>query len=63
MFARGPFNHLDCVQKPSANFRPGRSGGPADYFDIHLGLAPKEGATLERDSIVLVAGSLWRRQG
>jgi cell volume regulation protein A len=30
----------------------------ADYFDIHLDHAPKEGATLELDSIVLVARSL-----
>jgi cell volume regulation protein A len=27
----------------------------ADYFDVHLDHAPKEGATLELDSIVLVA--------
>ena len=30
----------------------------ADYFDIHLDHAPKEGATLELDSIGLVARSL-----
>src|ERR1700726_1008469 len=30
----------------------------ADYFDIHLDHAPKEGATLERDPIVLVARSI-----
>jgi cell volume regulation protein A len=30
----------------------------ADYFDVHLDRAPKEGATLELDSIVLVARSL-----
>jgi cell volume regulation protein A len=30
----------------------------ADYFDIHLDHAPKEGATLELDSIVLVARRL-----
>jgi cell volume regulation protein A len=30
----------------------------ADYFDIHLDHAPKEGATLELDSIVLVARNL-----
>src|SRR6266850_1795245 len=30
----------------------------ADYFDAHLDHAPKEGATLELDSIVLVARSL-----
>jgi potassium/hydrogen antiporter len=30
----------------------------SDYFDIHLDHAPKEGATLELDSIVLVARSL-----
>ena len=30
----------------------------ADYFDIHLDHAPKEGATLELDSIVLVARSI-----
>src|SRR6267142_1954520 len=30
----------------------------ADYFDVHLDHAPKEGATLELDSIVLVARSL-----
>jgi cell volume regulation protein A len=27
----------------------------ADYFDVHLDHAPKEGATLDLDSIVLVA--------
>jgi cell volume regulation protein A len=30
----------------------------ADFFDIHLDHAPKEGATLELDSIVLVARSI-----
>ena len=30
----------------------------ADYFDVHLDHAPKEGATLQLDSIVLVARSL-----
>jgi cell volume regulation protein A len=30
----------------------------ADYFDIHLDHAPKQGATLELDSIVLVARSI-----
>jgi cell volume regulation protein A len=30
----------------------------SDYFDIHLGHAPKEGAELALDSIVLVARSL-----
>jgi cell volume regulation protein A len=30
----------------------------ADYFDIHLDHAPKEGATLELDSIVLVARNI-----
>src|ERR1700744_3817236 len=30
----------------------------ADYFDIHLDHAPKEGATLELDTIVLVARSI-----
>ena len=30
----------------------------ADYFDIHLDHAPKEGATLELDIIVLVARSI-----
>jgi potassium/hydrogen antiporter len=30
----------------------------ADYFDIHLDHAPKEGATLELDAIVLVARSI-----
>jgi cell volume regulation protein A len=30
----------------------------ADYFDIHLDRAPKEGAELALDSIVLVARSL-----
>jgi cell volume regulation protein A len=30
----------------------------SDYFDVHLDHAPKEGATLELDSIVLVARSL-----
>ena len=30
----------------------------ADYFDIHLDHAPKEGATLPLDSIVLVARSI-----
>jgi cell volume regulation protein A len=30
----------------------------ADYFDVHLDHAPKEGATLELDSIVLVARNL-----
>jgi len=30
----------------------------ADYFDIHLDHAPKEGATLELDPIVLVARSI-----
>jgi potassium/hydrogen antiporter len=30
----------------------------SDYFDIHLDHAPKEGATLELDSIVLVARSI-----
>lgn len=30
----------------------------ADYFDVHLDHAPKEGATLPLDSIVLVARSL-----
>ena len=30
----------------------------ADYFDVHLDHAPKEGATLELDTIVLVARSL-----
>src|SRR6201995_4865060 len=30
----------------------------ADYFDVHLAQAPKEGATLPLDSIVLVARSL-----
>ena len=30
----------------------------ADYFDVHLDHAPKEGATLELDSIVLVARSI-----
>ena len=30
----------------------------ADFFDIHLDHAPKEGATLELNSIVLVARSI-----
>ena len=30
----------------------------ADYFDIHLDHAPKEGATLQLDPIVLVARSI-----
>ena len=30
----------------------------ADYFDIHLDRAPKEGAELALDSIVLVARSI-----
>jgi cell volume regulation protein A len=30
----------------------------ADFFDVHLDHAPKEGATLELDSIVLVARSI-----
>ena len=30
----------------------------ADYFDVHLDHAPKQGATLELDSIVLVARSI-----
>jgi potassium/hydrogen antiporter len=30
----------------------------ADYFDVHLDHAPKEGATLELDPIVLVARSI-----
>ena len=30
----------------------------ADYFDVHLDRAPKEGATLALDSIVLVARSI-----
>src|SRR5438445_2996126 len=30
----------------------------ADYFDIHLDHAPKEGATLTLDTIVLVARSI-----
>jgi len=30
----------------------------ADYFDVHLDRAPKEGATLELDSIVLIARSI-----
>jgi cell volume regulation protein A len=30
----------------------------ADYFDIHLDHAPKEGATLDIDPIVLVARSI-----
>jgi len=30
----------------------------ADYFDIHLDHAPKEGATLALDAIVLVARSI-----
>ncbi|MGA7939958.1 transporter associated domain-containing protein, partial [Bradyrhizobium sp.] len=30
----------------------------ADYFDIHLDHAPKEGATLDLDAIVLVARSI-----
>jgi cell volume regulation protein A len=30
----------------------------ADYFDVHLDHAPKEGATLQLDSIVLVARSI-----
>jgi cell volume regulation protein A len=30
----------------------------SDYFDVHLDHAPKEGATLELDSIVLVARNL-----
>jgi cell volume regulation protein A len=30
----------------------------ADYFDIHLDHAPKEGATLQLDTIVLVARSI-----
>jgi potassium/hydrogen antiporter len=30
----------------------------ADYFDVHLDHAPKEGATLTLDSIVLVARSI-----
>jgi cell volume regulation protein A len=30
----------------------------ADYFDVHLDHAPKEGATLELDSIALVARSI-----
>ena len=30
----------------------------SDYFDVHLDHAPKEGATLELDSIVLVARSI-----
>ena len=30
----------------------------ADYFDIHLDHAPKDGATLELDTIVLVARSI-----
>src|SRR5258708_36516688 len=30
----------------------------ADYFDVHLDHAPKEGATLQLDTIVLVARSI-----
>ena len=30
----------------------------SDYFDVHLDYAPKEGATLPLDSIVLVARNL-----
>jgi potassium/hydrogen antiporter len=30
----------------------------SDYFDVHLDHAPKEGAALELDSIVLVARSI-----
>jgi cell volume regulation protein A len=30
----------------------------ADYFDVHLDHAPKEGATLELDPLVLVARSI-----
>jgi potassium/hydrogen antiporter len=30
----------------------------ADYFDIHLDHAPREGATLDVDTIVLVARSI-----
>jgi cell volume regulation protein A len=30
----------------------------ADYFDVHLDHAPKEGATLPLDTIVLVARSI-----
>jgi potassium/hydrogen antiporter len=30
----------------------------ADYFDVHLDHAPKEGATVDLDSIVLVARSI-----
>jgi cell volume regulation protein A len=30
----------------------------SDYFDVHLDHAPKEGATLELDTIVLVARSI-----
>jgi cell volume regulation protein A len=38
---------------------PGQSGLTlADYFDVHLDHAPKEGATLPLDSIVLVARSI-----
>src|SRR5262249_10677199 len=35
----------------------------ADYFDIHLDHAPKEGATLALDSIVLVARSISGGRG
>ncbi len=35
----------------------------ADYFDVHLDHAPKEGATLALDTIVLVARKHQRRQG
>jgi len=36
----------------------GVCAGLADYFDVHLDHAPKEGATLPLDSIVLVARSI-----
>src|SRR3954467_1159264 len=52
--------HLgDLAQIYGVNVDGGQSGLTlADYFDIHLDHAPKEGATLPLDAIVLVARSI-----
>src|SRR6201999_1062884 len=49
----------DVAQAYGVNVDPEQSKLTlADYFDIHLDHAPKEGATLPLDSIVLVARNL-----
>ena len=47
-----------AVGGAAGELKAGLAAGFADDFDIHLDHAPKEGATLDLDTIVLVARSI-----